>query len=98
MASKQLRKFGQFLGGKGLQLKSGFAGGAAANTNITITGIKKTDQVCWALELQPDTAGAGGGPILQDRTALITITADNTIQINAITTGKQVWVVWLTRK
>jgi len=81
------------LAGAGIDLKVGFAAGAAANTNITVTGIKPGDAIVSVLELQPPTA-ASGNAIVADRTSATTITAANTIRISAATTGNQVLVVW----
>ena len=70
-----------------------FAAGAAANTAITITGIKPGDQLVAVLELQPPTA-ASGNAIVANRTSATTITGPNTIRISAGTAGNQVLVIW----
>ena len=82
----------RFAGG-GLELMVGFAAGAAANTAITITGIKPGDQLVAVLELQPPTA-ASGNAIVANHTSATTITGPNTIRISAGTAGNQVLVIW----
>jgi hypothetical protein len=74
-------------------LKVGYAAGAGANTNITLTGIKPGDEIVSALELQPPTAGSGAA-IANDRTAATSITAANTIQCTSATTGNQLLVIY----
>lgn len=91
MASKPLRRFAA---GRGVQLQQAHAAGAGASTNITITGIRKGDDLVSVFELQPPTAGAGNA-IVANRTAATTITANDTIQISVATTGNQVLVTWL---
>jgi predicted ATPase len=88
-----LRSVRARLAGAGLELKVGFAAGAAANTAITITGIKPSDQLVSVLELQPPSA-ASGDAIVADRTPDTTISAADTITIAQETTGNQVLVVW----
>lgn len=87
------RKFRAQLLGKGLELRVGFAAGAAANTDITISGIKPIDVLVAVLELQPPTAAAGNA-IVADRTSATNITAVDTIRISAATTGNQVLALW----
>lgn len=87
------RKYRALLTGAGLELKAGFAAGAAANTNITLTGIKPTDALVTVLELQPPTA-ASGDAIVADRTSVTTIPAANTIKLTQATTGNQLLVLW----
>jgi hypothetical protein len=77
----------------GAQLKVAYAAGAAANTNITISGIKTSDVLVSVLEIQPPTA-TSGNTIVADRTAATTIYATNTIRISENTTGNQVLVLW----
>ena len=95
MAETGLPKFKSRLVGKGVHLKSGFAAGAGANTNITVTGIRPGDQLVAVYELQPPTAGSGGA-IVAERSTQTTITANDTIQISQSTTGNQVQTWWWT--
>lgn len=87
------RKYRALLAGAGLELKVGFAAGAAANTNITLTGIKPRDALVTVLELQPPTA-ASGNAIVADRTSVTTIPADDTIRLTVGTAGNQLLVFW----
>src|SRR5437763_211662 len=62
-----------------LQMK--VSAGAASGANITITGITPGDQVISVMHF----AGAGTFATITDRTSVTTITAQDTIQIAAIT-------------
>lgn len=95
MPGANLRKFAAKLAGFGAQLNIAFAAGAAADTNITITGIKPGDEVVGAFEIQPPTA-ASGNAIKTNLTAEIKITANDTIQCDTTaTTGNQVLIFWV---
>jgi len=85
------------LTGRGWILKRAFAAGAAADTNIAITGIKVVDLLVSVFELQPPTAGSGDA-IVADRTAITSITSDGNIQVaGQATTGNQLDVWYFTR-
>jgi hypothetical protein len=88
-----LRELRSLLTGKGLELKFAAVAGAAANTDITVSGLKTVDKIAAVLELQPPTATSGAA-IVADRAAATTIRTDNTIRINADTSGNQLLVVW----
>jgi hypothetical protein len=61
--------------------------GAAANTNIAVTGIKRGDYVLSVIEVPASAA-------LVDRTSTVSITSDGNIQSTAATTGNQLLVFW----
>lgn len=69
-------------------IKSALTTGAAADTDITVTGIKKGDHLIIVLESHTTSA------ILTDRTAQATITADDTIQISVSTATDKILVFW----
>lgn len=78
----------------GLQVASPFiaselGAGASADTNITITGIQTTDIIISAVEINA-TTGAW-----TDRTAATSITAANTVQCTASTSGNFVHVIYM---
>lgn len=79
--------------GRGLDLKVGFAAGAAANTDIALPGIKPGDLLVSVLELQPPTATTGN-TIVADRTAVTTISGPDTIRLSVATTGNQLLAIW----
>jgi hypothetical protein len=78
-----------------------FGAGAAAGSDITITGIALGDEIIAALEIQPPTAGSGNTiktDLYADTTYPITITAANKVQVTTggtNTTGNQVLVFWV---
>lgn len=87
------------LAGRGWALRCGFATGVAANTNMTITGIKKGDEIVAMLNLA-GVAEASGGMVFADVTATAKITAANTVQNTAATNGaagRQILVFWISR-
>ena len=69
-------------------IKSVLTTGAAADTDITVTGIKKGDHLIIVLE--SDTSSA----ILTDQTANTTITEDDKIQISVTTATDKILVFW----
>jgi len=69
-------------------IKSVFTTGAAADTNIPITGIKKGDHLIIVLESAVTSA------LLTDRTAQTTITEDGVIQISVTTASDKILVFW----
>lgn len=79
-------------------LKITVVAGAAADTNIAISGIKTEDTLLAVLEIQPPTA-ASGDTIKGDRTSEASITSDGNIQLTTTdTTGNQLLVVWWDKK
>lgn len=83
--------------GRGLDLRVGFATGVAANTNMTITGIKKGDIIVSMLNLAAP-AEASGGAVFADVTSTAKITAANTVQNTSATNGatsRQILVIWI---
>lgn len=93
------KKFRARVAGRGVDIKVGFALGAAANTNITITGIKPGDQIISMLNLR-DTAEAQEGLIFADVTSTAKITAANTVQNTSATNGtakRQILVIWASK-
>ena len=80
--------------GRGVYLRGGFATGAAADTNIAMTGIRIGDEVVFAAEVVPPTGA--GATLKTNLTAEIKITAANVIQCDTTnTTGNQVLILWL---
>lgn len=72
--------------------------GAAANTNIAISGISLHDRLIEVVEYQPPTAGSGS-TIVGDRTAEASITSAGNIQLSTTdTTGNQLLVRWRKRR
>jgi len=99
MALEGVRQFGDIrslLTGKGgMRFKSFKATGAAADTNITCTGIKLGDVIvsAWEVETLDITSGS---PFLTDVSQDIRITAADTIQCDTEdTTGNHVIITWL---
>lgn len=93
-----LRSLRAKLAGSGLELKSNYATGAAADTNITLTGIKVGDQIVASYELYPPNA-AQAVLFKTNLLAETIIVADDTIQIETtVTTGQQIFVMWWTAK
>lgn len=71
--------------------------GAAINTNIAVTGIKREDGLLAILDFQ-DTAGATQC-ILANRVAETSVTSDGNIQLTTTnTTGHGLLVVYLKRR
>ncbi|WP_347246313.1 hypothetical protein [Thermogutta sp.] len=77
----------------GSRLRVTHAAGAAANTNIPISGITTSDVLVSVLEIQPPTA-TSGGTIKADQTANATINSNGNIRISQDTSGNQVLVIW----
>lgn len=71
-----------------LNLRGIATAGAAASTDMTITGITTEDTIIAAWECD-DTSG-----LFTDRTSTITITDDDDIQSSADCSGGTVWVFW----
>lgn len=69
-------------------IKSVLTAGAAADTDITVAGIKKGDHLIIVLESNTSSA------ILTDQTANTTITADGKIQISVTTATDKILVFW----
>lgn len=69
-------------------IKSALVTGAAADTDITVTGIKKGDHLIIVLE------SAASSALLTDRTATTTITADDTIQCSDDTSTDKLVIFW----
>lgn len=81
----------------GFRMGVGYGAGAAANNDITITGIATKDKIIAALEIQPPTASSGD-TVKSDLTSEISITAANTVQCSTTdTTGNQVLVFWVVK-
>lgn len=63
-------------------------GNQLADVNLTLTGIATTDTIVATLE-QDSTSG-----VLVNHAGTVTVTAASTIQSSAVTTGKNLVVVW----
>ena len=72
--------------GENLQFE--LVAGAAANTNIAITGIKTTDQLKAVFE------SAATSALFTDRTATTSITSDGNIQCTDATDSDLLIVIW----
>lgn len=70
------------------------AAGAAINTNIAITGVRRgLDELVAVLQVEPDNGASG--TMLTDRTAEASVTSNGNIQLTTTnTTGKQLLVIW----
>jgi hypothetical protein len=101
MPGVNLRKFRAVLGGRGAQIKFGFAVGVAADTNMTITGIKLGDEIIAAIQVDAPN-GTGTALAIANRTSVAKVTAADTIQCTAQATNSpansQVWVLWLSKR
>jgi len=97
MPGLNLKKIAARLGGRTPDVGFGVAAGAAADTNITITGIKVGDIIVAAVQFPPpnDTGTVG----IFNRTAVAKVTAANTVQFTAQATNSPansiVALLWL---
>lgn len=74
----------------GIKIGSSFGAGAAADADITMTGIKTTDEILVALHFATSTA-----ILTTDLQAEMTITEDGKVQNGTTdTTGGVVLVIW----
>jgi hypothetical protein len=98
-ASKDQLPLRALITGAGVQFKSGFGAGAAADANIAITGIKVGDVIIGAFEVVPHPAVAGAADVLKTNLLSdIAITSDGNVQCDTLaTTGNQVLVFWMAR-
>lgn len=97
MPGANLRKFAAKMGGYGGQLNVAWAAGAAANSNITITGIKPGDEIVAAIHLRE--GATAGTPIKTNLISEMKITANDTVQCTTTATNgsnEQVLVIWVT--
>lgn len=69
--------------GSGMELKVASVAGAAANTDIPLTGIKKKDLLVAVL----DTSFA-------DQTANASINSDGNVRVSVSTSATQLLVIW----
>jgi hypothetical protein len=87
------------LGANGVQVA--VVAGAAATTNIPITGIKTTDKLVAVVQLDVavDTGTSATGNKVQDvATVAATITSTGNIQLTSVNaTGDKLLVVWVKR-
>lgn len=75
-------------------LRVSVVAGAAADTNIAISGIERDDVILSALQVEPDNGTAA--TMLTDITSEVAITSAGNIQVDTtVTTGKQILVIWL---
>jgi hypothetical protein len=83
------------LAGIGMSLQASAVAGAAADTNIAVTGIKLGDIIVAAFELQPPTAGSGNA-VKSTLTSEIKLLSDGDIQCDTTnTTGNQILLLWI---
>lgn len=76
------RKLNSRAGGRGPSLQQAFCSGAAADTDMTLTGIKLGDEIVSAVQIAPPN-DTGTAAIIAKRT--LTITAANTVQCSVET-------------
>jgi hypothetical protein len=88
MPKGNLRSLGARFAGRPAELSVAVVTGAAANTNIPITGIKTRDLLVSVLEVPAATT------TLVDRTAAASITSDGNLQVTSTTAGNQVLVFY----
>lgn len=89
------------LAGRGVQIRVGYATGAAANTAMTITGIKPGDEILSMLNLRANDEVAAAGPVFADVTATATVSAADAVKNTSATngaTGRQILVIWASSK
>jgi len=78
-------------------LKVTVVAGAAANTNIPITGITTKDTLVAVLQVEPDNGTTG--TMLTDRTGEASITSAGNIRLSTTaTTDKQLLVIWFDKE
>lgn len=96
-SSSTQKKLRALFAGSGMTIKSGFGVGAAADTNIAITGIKLGDVIVAAFELTPHPAVAGLADVLKTNLLSdIAVTSNGNVQCDTLaTTNNQVLVFWL---
>lgn len=67
--------------------------GAAADTNIAVTGISTTDKIVYAFRF--DRTSAGATLLVDDLTSEVVILSAGNIQLtDTVTTGDQLWLCW----
>lgn len=94
MAKYDLKKLAARVAGRPAELMFTVVAGAAADTDIAISGITLRDGLVAVLEFQPPTAASGDG-LVADRVGEAAITSDGNIQLDTTaTTGNQLLVVW----
>lgn len=93
MALGKLSRLRSRLAGGGVELRYAVVAGAAAGTNIAVSGIRRRDEVLLAVAVEPPTSTAGNA--LDDVGDEVTIPSDGYIQLSTTnTTGKQILVLW----
>jgi hypothetical protein len=85
---QELERLASRAGGRPAIPRVSLVAGAAANTNIAIAGIKRSDLLLAVIELPASAAAT-------DRSSTASITSDGNIQSTAVTTGNQLLVHWL---
>lgn len=93
MALGAFEKLRDALGGSGIEFKVKVVAGAAINTNIAISGIRKDAELLAVLQVEPDNGVTG--TMLTDRASEASVTSAGNIQLTTTnTTGKQLLVVY----
>ena len=87
-----LRALRSFLTGSGVDLKVAVVPGAAANTPIAVSGLRRKDRLVAVLEMQPPTA-VSGNAIVADRVGVATV-GDGQITLSVGTAGNQLLILW----
>lgn len=82
--------------GRGWRLRRKFVAGAGPNVSITVTGLRKGDEIISVLEVQGTTT-TSGDTFSADRTAVSSIYADNTLRVSVTTAGRQLDILWNSR-
>jgi hypothetical protein len=87
MPAGSIRKLSARFGGRTPELKQALVAGAAANTNIAVSGIQTRDQLVGVFEIPASAAAT-------DRTAATSVTSAGNIQVTASTAGNQLLVTY----
>lgn len=69
--------------------------GAAANTNIAVSGLGVNDRIQTVLEF---VVSAGNFTALNDRTSVVSAISAGNFQLSVATSGSTLLVVWLDRQ
>lgn len=83
--------------GRSTEIMFSVVAGAAADTNIAISGITRRDGLLSVIRLNKDATAANID--LDDLTSEVAITSDGNIQVDTtVTTGDKLLVIWAKRR
>lgn len=77
-----------------LRIRVAVVAGAAANTDIPVTGITTKDVIIGCIEF----VTAASITTMADRTSITNITSDGNIQTTSSTASNSLFVIWLDRE